>query len=55
MEVYNKMSYLNEWTGKSLNFLTIGEEYLPSGTYFYVLDLFGDSSKIFKGYIELKR
>jgi gliding motility-associated-like protein len=54
-EVYSKSPYQNEWNGTTTSNLVIGEGELPTGTYFYVLDLEGDGSKIYKGYIYLKR
>ena len=35
--VYNKNNYINEWIGQSKN-----DNALPTGTYFYVLDLLGE-------------
>ncbi|RDK88238.1 gliding motility-associated C-terminal domain-containing protein [Marinirhabdus gelatinilytica] len=37
--VYEKTNYINEWQGQ-----TTDNEELPTGTYFYVLDLAGDDS-----------
>lgn len=46
----------NYWDGKVGQnvMLSLGNDYLPVGTYYYVIDLFGDGSKIYKGYIELQ-
>jgi gliding motility-associated-like protein/uncharacterized repeat protein (TIGR01451 family) len=46
---------LNEaWYGQSNEGLRVGDQELPDGTYFYVVDL-GDGSKARSGYIILKR
>ncbi|MFA9372292.1 MAG: gliding motility-associated C-terminal domain-containing protein, partial [Labilibaculum antarcticum] len=52
--VYISKPYLNDWNGTSNNngVKTSGAQ-LPDGIYFYILKL--DSTKIIKGYIEIKR
>jgi hypothetical protein len=56
--VFSANPYLpnNYWDGKvgADVLLSIGNEYLPVGTYYYVIDLYGDGSKIYKNYIELQ-
>jgi gliding motility-associated-like protein len=56
--VYAANPYLpsNYWDGKVGQgvMMSLGSEYLPVGTYYFVIDLFGDGSKIYKGYIELQ-
>ncbi len=54
-KVYAKKPYDNTWDGKASESGVInGDQYLPAGTYFYILDL-GDGSKPLTGYIYLKR
>jgi len=54
-EVYRSAPYQNDWDGKSNSSLSIGSDYLPSGTYFYVVDLDGDGSNVRTGYLEFYR
>jgi len=54
-EVFGKTAYQNEWNGSTTSNLVIGEGELPTGTYYYILDLNGDGSTIYKGYVYLKR
>jgi len=54
-EVLNISPYLNDWNGNTTSNLVIGEGELPTGTYYYILDLNGDGSTIYKGYFYLKR
>jgi gliding motility-associated-like protein len=54
-EVFRAESYANDWDGKSNSSLSIGSDYLPSGTYFYTVDLYGNGSDVRTGYIELYR
>ena len=51
--VFETNGYNNNWNGKSTKGLTVGNNDLPEGTYFYILKL--TSGKIKKGYIYLKR
>ena len=45
--------YMDNWDGRpSTDILTIGEGYLPTGTYFYVIDK-GNGDTVESGYIEL--
>jgi gliding motility-associated-like protein len=54
-EVFFAAPYLNDWTGTSMNQLNIGGDELPSGTYYYILEL-GDAQKqVYKGYIFIQR
>ncbi|MFN5416607.1 MAG: gliding motility-associated C-terminal domain-containing protein [Flavobacteriia bacterium] len=53
-EVYKASPYLDDWDGKANTGVTIGDEYLPSGTYFYIIDL-KNGDKPLSGYIELVR
>ena len=52
--IYTKSGYLNEWDGTSENSMNVGGGALPSGVYFYIINL-GDGSKVIKGYIYLNR
>jgi len=52
--VYDANPYKSQWDGKANNGLSVGEESLPIGTYFYVLDL-GDGSNNIKGTIYLNK
>ena len=53
-KVFEGKPYNNTWDGKSNEGIRIGGDELPTGTYFYVLDL-GDDSDIIKGFIYLTR
>jgi gliding motility-associated-like protein len=55
--VYEKKKYDNSFNGKPNQpaFLSINNNYLPSGTYFYVLDLGEDGFDGFTGYIQIMR
>ncbi len=54
-KVFAKTPYDNSWNGKaSESGVVNGDQYLPAGTYYYILDL-GDGSKPLTGYIYLKR
>jgi len=57
--VYEKEGYLNTWDGTSQAKLKIGSEDLPTGTYFYILDLRDDTlnpeNRVLKGYVFLTR
>ncbi|MDP1842045.1 MAG: gliding motility-associated C-terminal domain-containing protein, partial [Sediminibacterium sp.] len=53
-KVFETNQYNNTWNGKSTMGLRIGGDDLPTGTYFYLLDL-RDGSEIFKGTIYLNR
>jgi gliding motility-associated-like protein len=52
-EVFVANPYLNDWDGRPNTVLSLGSNILPAGTYFFVLDLYGDSSDIRTGFIEL--
>ena len=52
--VFEASPYHSTWKGESTKGLRVGEDKLPTGTYFYLLDL-GDKSKIIKGTIYLNR
>ncbi len=53
-KVFEATPYENTWNGSCSKGLQIGGDALPTGTYFYVLDL-GDGSKVIKGTIYLNR
>ena len=52
--VFEAKPYTNTWDGTSNFGLRIGGDELPSGVYFYILDL-GDGTKPIRGYVHLKR
>lgn len=52
--VYKKKIYDNTWDGTSNQGIYFGNNQLPEGTYFYIIDL-GDGSNPVKGYIYLNR
>ena len=53
-KVFEASPYQNTWDGRSMFGLRVGGNELPTGTYFYVLDL-KDGSSVFKGTIYLNR
>ena len=53
-KVFEAKPYQNTWDGTCAKGLRIGGDALPTGTYFYVIDL-GDNSKIIKGTIYLNK
>jgi len=53
-EVYASTPYLNDWDGKSNSTISLGNDYLPTGTYFYAVDVYGDGSEIKSGYLEFQ-
>jgi len=53
-KVFGANPYLNNWNGNSTAGLRVGGDALPTGTYFYVLEL-GDGSAAYKGTIYLNR
>lgn len=50
--VYHKQGYDNQFTGLPNTGTTLSTGYLPSGTYFYIIDL-GPKYKTLTGYVEL--
>jgi flagellar hook assembly protein FlgD len=48
--VYQQNDYTNQWDGVNRN----GEE-LPDGTYFVILQAFGEETITLKGYVDLRR
>ncbi|MBS1652942.1 MAG: gliding motility-associated C-terminal domain-containing protein [Bacteroidetes bacterium] len=52
-EVYKGAPYKNDWDGKANVTGALGSGKLPSGTYFYILDLKDGKSNPLKGFIEL--
>jgi gliding motility-associated-like protein len=54
-EVYNQAPYKNDWNGTNYGAKSVlGKGELPSGTYYFILDL-GDGSKPMTGYVQLVR
>ena len=54
VEVFKASPYNNDWNGTNQGKMAVGNEALPEGTYFYILDL-GIDDKIVKGYIYITR
>jgi gliding motility-associated-like protein len=54
-EVFFAEGYYNTWNGTANRGIVIGDAQLPTGTYYYILDLNGDGETIYKGYVYLKR
>jgi gliding motility-associated-like protein len=54
-EVFFEEGYNNTWDGTANRGIVIGDSKLPTGTYYYILDLNGDGKTIYKGYVYLKR
>ncbi|MDB0011790.1 gliding motility-associated C-terminal domain-containing protein, partial [Crocinitomicaceae bacterium] len=52
--IYSASPYLDDWDGKANKGLSLGSDYLPSGTYFYIIDK-KDGENPISGYIELVR
>ena len=52
--IYTALPYLDDWEGKANEGVTLGNDYLPNGTYFYVID-YKNGSEPVSGYIELIR
>ena len=57
--VYETHAYKNEWDGRNIQTFTVGDNQLPVGTYFYVLDLGKEDNtpeqNTIKGYIYLTK
>ncbi|MBL4861666.1 MAG: gliding motility-associated C-terminal domain-containing protein, partial [Crocinitomicaceae bacterium] len=53
-EVFSMQDYDTSWKGESMGSMTMRNGDLPTGTYFYVLDL-GNNENPKTGYIELRR
>ncbi|MFN6037749.1 MAG: Ig-like domain-containing protein, partial [Bacteroidota bacterium] len=54
-KVYDAAPYNNDWNGINKYGLKIGGEELPTGTYFYIIDLGVEGKDVIKGYIYLSR
>jgi gliding motility-associated-like protein len=50
--VYSSLPYNDDWNGQTNEGVTLGNQGLPSGTYFYMIDN-NDGEKPLSGYIEL--
>jgi gliding motility-associated-like protein len=50
-KVLDRNGYENDWDGRSEASLTIGDTYLPRGTYYYILDIGSANIKPLKGFI----
>jgi gliding motility-associated-like protein len=53
--VFEKESYSNDWSGTTNVGLVLGNDELPSGTYYYLLDLKTEGMKILKGFVYIQR
>jgi gliding motility-associated-like protein/uncharacterized repeat protein (TIGR01451 family) len=53
-KVFEATPYQNTWDGTSTLGITVGDDKLPTGTYFYIIDL-GDGTDAIKGTIYLTR
>lgn len=53
--VFEATNYQNNWLGTSNSKLTIGDEDLPTGTYYYLFDTKTDKYGIMKGFVYLQR
>jgi gliding motility-associated-like protein len=53
-EIYRKKPYLNDWDGRAISKMVVGNTVLPEGTYYYILHL-GKDNKTMAGYIYLKK
>ncbi len=53
-KLFGAAPYQNTWDGKATTGVRLGDNELPTGTYFYILDL-GNNSPIYKGTIYLNR
>jgi gliding motility-associated-like protein len=53
--VFEKESYSNDWSGTTNVSLVVGNDELPSGTYYYLLDLKTEGMKILKGFVYIQR
>jgi uncharacterized repeat protein (TIGR01451 family)/gliding motility-associated-like protein len=57
-KVYEAKNYKNDWDGRSIFGITVGNNQLPEGTYFYILDLGQETSsgeRVYRGYIYINR
>ncbi len=52
--VYEAAPYVNAWDGTNQYGISVGPRLLPTGTYFYILDL-GNSTPVYKGWIYLNK
>lgn len=53
-KVFYASPYKNNWTGQNMYGLTLGDNSLSAGTYYYVLELPGNNNS-YKGYVYLNR
>jgi gliding motility-associated-like protein len=54
-EVFFAAPYLNDWFGTSINQLNLGGDELPTGTFYYILELGDTQKQVKKGYIFIQR
>lgn len=55
VEIYKASPYKNDWDGTMQGKMAVGNDVLPEGTYFYLLDLGLGQDKVIKGYIYITR
>ena len=53
--VFEAENYKNDWTGTTNAGIVLGGENLPTGTYYYLLDLKQEEQEIVKGFIYIQR
>jgi len=52
--IFSAKPYRNDWTGAANVAGKTGGDKLPTGTYYYILDLGDDTKTIYKGYVQLQ-
>jgi gliding motility-associated-like protein len=53
-QIYSAAPYTNNWGGYPNIPYSIGQDIVPAGTYYYVLDVYGDQSDLRASYIEIQ-
>jgi gliding motility-associated-like protein len=53
-KIYSAKPYKNDWNGSTNSNERTGNGKLPSGTYFYLLNLGDDKKSIYKGFVQLQ-
>jgi gliding motility-associated-like protein len=52
--VYTARSYKNDWDGTANVQGALGNNKLPAGTYYYILDLGDDKNSVYKGFVQMQ-